>query len=85
MSKRPDALISGSRESFQNLLRGEVLIADASVEQLQVLLSGLRDGVQVHLISSQDDAIGTIAQALSANLDTLHILGHGAPGEVTNV
>ena len=61
----------------------EILIADAHVEQLQVLLSGLRPGVHVQLVSSQDDAMDMLAQALAdPELDTLHVLGHGAPGEV---
>ena len=61
----------------------EILIADAHVEQLQVLLSGLRPGVHVQLVTTQDDAMDMLAQALAdPELDTLHVLGHGAPGEV---
>ena len=62
----------------------EILLADASVEQLDVLLSGLRTGVIVKLVTGNDDAIEMFAKALShPRLDTLHVLGHGAPGEVT--
>jgi len=61
----------------------EVLLADASVEQLDVLMAGLRPGVEVQLITPQDDALQAMAQVLSdPSLDTLHVLGHGAPGEV---
>ncbi len=61
----------------------EVLLADASVEQLDVLMAGLRPGVEVQLITPQDDALHAMAQVLSdPSLDTLHVLGHGAPGEV---
>jgi hypothetical protein len=61
----------------------EILLADASVAQLHVLLEGLRPGVEVHLISAHDDALELFTQCcLRADLDTLHILGHGAPGEV---
>ena len=62
----------------------EILLADASVEQLDVLLAGLRSHVDVQLISPHDDAVSSLAQALATpHLDTLHVLGHGAPGEVT--
>jgi len=61
----------------------EILLADASVEHLHVLLNGLRPGVKVHLISPLDNPIDYFVNFLSlSNLDTLHILGHGAPGEI---
>ena len=70
-------------ESNQALRGIEILLADASVEQLAVLLDGLRPGVEVHLIHPQDDALALFTQCCSReHLDTLHVLGHGAPGEV---
>ena len=61
----------------------DILLADASVEQLDVLLQGLEEGVQVQLVTPQDDALALLADALNKpGLDTLHVLGHGAPGEV---
>ena len=61
----------------------EILLADASVEQLDVLLTGLRAGVIVKLVTGNDDSIQMFADALMhPRLDTLHVLGHGAPGEV---
>jgi VCBS repeat-containing protein len=62
----------------------EILLADASVEHLNVLLNGLRPGVKVFLVNPQtNNSLDYLADALSqSNLDTLHILGHGAPGEV---
>ena len=61
----------------------EILIADASVQQLDVLLAGLREGVKVNLITPDIDATQVLADALcEEGLDTLHVLGHGAPGEV---
>jgi len=61
----------------------EILIADASVDQLDVLLSGLRSSVQIRLLNPHDDVISLLVQAISSsNLDTLHLLGHGAPGEI---
>ena len=61
----------------------EILIADASVDQLDVLLSGLRPSVQVRLLNPQDDVISLLVKTIaSSNLDTLHLLGHGAPGEI---
>jgi len=51
-------------------------VADAFVEQLDVLLSGLKDGVQVRLVTPHDDAVAMLAEALNnPNLDTLHVLG----------
>jgi len=70
-------------ESNQALRGTEILLADASVEQLAVLLDGLRPGVEVHLIHPHDDALALFAQCCAReHLDTLHVLGHGAPGEV---
>ncbi|NDE05564.1 MAG: DUF4347 domain-containing protein, partial [Flavobacteriia bacterium] len=70
-------------ESNQALRGIEILLADASVEQLAVLLDGLRPGIEVHLIHPHDDALALFAHCCSReHLDTLHVLGHGAPGEV---
>ena len=38
---------------------------------------------RVQLVTPQDDAVRMLADALNTpELDTLHVLGHGAPGEV---
>ena len=43
----------------------EILLADASVEQLDVLIAGLRENVEVKRITTHDDALAMVAQALS--------------------
>ena len=60
----------------------EVLVYDPSVSQVDVLLSGLEAGVQPQAVTSHD-ALAQIEKALQQpGLKTLHVLGHGAPGEI---
>ena len=60
----------------------EVLVYDPSVSQVDVLLSGLEAGVQPQAVTS-NDALAQIEKALQQpGLKTLHVLGHGAPGEI---
>src|SRR5690606_37016514 len=60
----------------------ELLIVDPAVEQVPVLLAGLRAGIEVVYLSPTGDALGQIARHLSARapVATLHVLGHGEPG-----
>lgn len=61
----------------------EVLIADASVEGLHVLLEGLQAGVQVLLIEPSQSFRSALEPLLIApQLERLHLLGHGAPGQI---
>ena len=61
----------------------EILIADAGVEDLDTLISGLNEGVEAWLVQPGQDAIGLIINAISSpNLKKLHMLAHGAPGEI---
>jgi hypothetical protein len=84
MRQKMNAMSGKKNAVSDGLITGlEILLADASVEHLHVLLNGLRPGVQICLITPQDNPIDYLADALShSNLDTLHLLGHGAPGEV---
>ena len=69
----------------QNLLSTsrEILIADAGVEDLGTLLDGLNSGVEAWLVQPGEDAVGQIIKALATpGLKTLHLLAHGAPGQI---
>ena len=69
----------------QNLLSTcrEILIADAGVEDLNTLLDGLDAGVATWLVQPGEDAVGQIIKAITTpGLKTLHLLAHGAPGQI---
>ncbi|MBK1642371.1 hypothetical protein CKO12_10870, partial [Chromatium okenii] len=60
-----------------------ILIADAQLENLDQLLAGLDAGVEPWLIASNQDAMPLIFRALAQpDLTQLHLLAHGAPGEI---
>ncbi|MDP2901989.1 MAG: ExeM/NucH family extracellular endonuclease [Methylovulum sp.] len=64
-------------------IRREILIADAQVENLDVLLAGINPDVDAWLVEPGQDAMGLIFKALAqTGLQTLHFLGHGAPGQI---
>lgn len=61
----------------------EVLVADAAVEGLPILLDGLDPGVEALLIAPTQQARPVLAALLQApHLRRLHLLGHGAAGEI---
>ncbi|MBT8519237.1 DUF4347 domain-containing protein [Polynucleobacter paneuropaeus] len=65
------------------MMHKKILLADASVEDLDVLLSGLSSNTELRLIHSGENSLETLANCLNhPALDTLHVLGHGSPGEV---
>lgn len=60
-----------------------VLIADAQLENLDQLLSGLDADIEPWLVAPDQDALPLIFAALGqSNLTQLHVLAHGAPGEI---
>jgi len=62
---------------------GEVLIYDPTVEQVDVLMDGLQSGIHAIPITTGDDPMDIIKQVLqNPSMARLHVLGHGAPGEV---
>ena len=64
-------------------LASAVLVYDPSVEQVNTLLAGLDSGVAAWPVLPGNNPLEHIARALAfKHLKTLHILGHGAPGEV---
>ena len=70
-----DRITSGSRE---------ILIADESIKDLHILLEGINPGVDMWLAKPGKGIIGQIIKALNTPyLKTLHILAHGAPGQIS--
>jgi len=60
-----------------------ILIADATLQDLPVLLADLPASVHLRLVHSASEALGEFWQALaSAGLTQLHWLSHGMPGGV---
>ncbi len=64
--------------------RREVVVLDPRVPDASLLLAGLQPGTQVVLLSASSDGLTQIADALAGPAQTtdIHILGHGAAGEM---
>jgi hypothetical protein len=62
----------------------ELAVFDPAVPDLPALLDGLRDGVEVILLDPRQDPLEQLAAAAAARpgLGTLHVIAHGAPGEI---
>src|SRR5262249_14590192 len=62
----------------------EIAFVDPGVSDLSTLLSSLRGGVRAILLSPAGDAVRQIAAALDgvSGLQAIHIVAHGAPGEI---
>ena len=61
----------------------EIAFIDPGLTGIESLISGLRPGIEVHLLSSGREATQQIAASVSGrHFQTLHILAHGQPGEV---
>jgi Domain of unknown function (DUF4347) len=62
----------------------EILIADATISDLHVLLNGINPNIKVTLIDENTNGISKIIKAIAEpGLKTLHILAHGAPGQIS--
>jgi len=63
----------------------EILFVDPGIPDLGTFLSELRPGLEAILLSPKRPAPAQIADALRgrADLDAIHIVAHGAPGEVS--
>lgn len=70
-------------QSTSPLATRAILIADAGVEDLDILLDGIDEGVTPWVVRPGEDAVGIVAAALEMpGLTTLHLLAHGAPGRI---
>ena len=63
----------------------EILFIDRAVGDLETITAGLRPGVEVVLLDAGRPAAGQIASALANRTDlaAVHIIAHGAPGQVS--
>jgi len=69
--------------SSTNPLAAQWLLYDPTVQDVTVLIAGLNPGVRAVAIPATDNPHEIIATALAnPELKSLHLLGHGAPGEI---
>jgi large repetitive protein len=61
----------------------ELVIADAGIEDVDLLLGQLEPGTDLWRVDSQTDMASMFSAALSGAYTRLHVLGHGQPGSVT--
>src|SRR5215475_11846017 len=63
---------------------GEILFVDCSVPDIETVFHGLRPGVEAILLDAARPAAAQMAAALAErrDLDAVHVMAHGAPGEV---
>jgi len=62
--------------------RHEIAFVSGNLPDLQNLILGLRDGIEVVVLDPAVDGMAQIAQALAgrSGLDAIHLIGHGAAG-----
>ncbi|ANC92648.1 DUF4347 domain-containing protein [Azospirillum humicireducens] len=58
----------------------EILLADASLPDLDRLLHSCRDGVEVRLVGSDEDGFAALTAALAEGPAAIHLVAHGEPG-----
>jgi Domain of unknown function (DUF4347)/RTX calcium-binding nonapeptide repeat (4 copies)/FG-GAP-like repeat/Calx-beta domain len=61
-----------------------IAFIDSQVPDYQSLIAGVTPGTEVVVLDAQKDAIAQITQilALRTNIDSIHIVSHGAPGSL---
>ncbi|MEP6516960.1 DUF4347 domain-containing protein [Microcoleus vaginatus] len=61
-----------------------IAFIDTKVENYQGLIAGVKPGTEVVVLDGNRDAIDQITQilALRTNIDSIHIVSHGAPGSL---
>ncbi|MEG4073763.1 DUF4347 domain-containing protein, partial [Microcoleus sp. Pol14C2] len=61
-----------------------IAFIDTQVENYQSLIAGVKPGTEVVVLDGNRDAIDQITQilALRTNIDSIHIVSHGAPGRL---
>ncbi|MEG4021533.1 DUF4347 domain-containing protein, partial [Microcoleus sp. S13C4] len=61
-----------------------IAFIDTQVENYQSLIAGVKPGTEVVVLDGNRDAIDQITQilALRTNIDSIHIVSHGAPGSL---
>ena len=66
------------------VLGSAIAFIDSQVPDYQSLVAGVKPGTEVVVLDGQKDAIAQITQilALRTNIDSIHIVSHGAPGSL---
>ena len=61
-----------------------IAFIDTQVENYQSLMAGVKPGTEVVVLDANRDAIDQITEilALRSNIDSIHIVSHGAPGSL---
>ena len=61
-----------------------IAFIDTQVEDYQSLIAGVTPGTEVVVLDGNKDAIAQITEilALRTNIDSIHIVSHGAPGSL---
>ncbi|TAE45042.1 MAG: DUF4347 domain-containing protein [Oscillatoriales cyanobacterium] len=61
-----------------------IAFIDTRVQDYQSLVAGVTPGTEVVVLDGNEDAIAQITQilALRTNIDSIHIVSHGAPGSL---
>ena len=71
--------------NLNNQVSGSAIaFIDPQVENYQSLIAGVKPGTEVVVLDGNRDAIDQITQilALRTNIDSIHIVSHGAPGSL---
>jgi hypothetical protein len=69
-------------QSVTGAARHEIAFVSGDVPDLQNLIAGLREGIEVVVLDPAGDGVNQIAQVLAGRggLDAIHLIGHGAAG-----
>src|SRR6476661_2368074 len=61
-----------------------IALIDTQVEDYQSLVAGVKPGTEVVVLEATGDAIDQITQVLATrtNIDSIHIISHGSPGNL---
>ncbi len=71
--------------NLKNQVSGSAIaFIDTQVENYQSLIAGVKPGTEVVVLDANKDAIDQITQILGdrSNIDSIHIISHGAPGSL---
>lgn len=61
----------------------QLLIADASIEDADVLIAAFKYGIDSWILKKESNVQEMLQEAIcNTELSTLHLLGHGMPGEI---
>ncbi|MEH2314295.1 MAG: DUF4347 domain-containing protein [Nostoc sp.] len=65
-----------------NYKPSQLLFIDATVNDIETLLQGALPGIEAHILSGEQDGVVQITQILQhrPEVNTVHIVSHGAPG-----